>query len=108
MGGSTDWYVRAPLPLVLVLGPLMGLLFFIALPLSGMVVLVPFVAGKVRTAVSSGRLSPVHLASRAEPGISYLEPHLRSGATTTQREDTESGKLLDLADRIAEKDRHQS
>lgn len=108
MGEPTDWYVRAPLPLVLVLGPLMGLLFFFTLPFSGMMVLVPFVAGKLRTAVSSGRLSPVHLTSGPVPGISYLEPHLRPGTPSAQREETEPGKLLDLADKIAEKDRQQS
>ncbi len=107
MGEATDWYVRVPLPLVLVMGPLMGLLYFFTLPFSGMMVLVPFAAGKLRTAVCSGRLSPAHLASGTTPGISYLEPRRRSGTAPAQREETEPCKLLDLADKIAEKERRQ-
>ncbi len=108
MGGSSDWYVRAPLPLVLLLGPLMGLVFFFTLPLSGMVVLGPFLAGKLRAAVSSGRLSPAHLAPGSEPGISYLEPYLRSGeqdsTSATRRDEAEPGAVIDLADKIVEKE----
>ena len=108
MGGPSDWYVRAPLPLVLLLGPLMGLVFFFTLPLSGMLVLGPFLAGKLRTAVSSGRLSPAHLASGSEPGISYLEPYLRPGvhdSTPAARCDgAEPDNLIDIANEIVEKE----
>ncbi|HEX9016302.1 MAG TPA: hypothetical protein VF960_09940, partial [Chloroflexota bacterium] len=70
MGAQDEWYLRAPLPVVLVLGPLMGLLFFFTLPLSGMLVLAPFLAGKLRTAVASGGLSPAHVARPTQPGVS--------------------------------------
>ncbi len=108
MGDPNDRYMRAPLPLVLLLGPLMGLLFFFTLPLSGMLVLAPLLAGKVRTAVSSGRLSPAHLAPGGEPGVSYLEPRLQTGtrgSTPAARSDgAEPDNLVDLANKIAEKE----
>lgn len=104
MGTSGEWYVKAPLPLVLIAGPVMGLLFFMTLPLSGMLVLVPFLAGKVRTAVSSGGLSPVRMATRVQPGVSCLEPRQgRPAGHDGEIDADDAGKLVDLAGKIAEK-----
>lgn len=105
MGEPGEWYMRAPTPVVLILGPLMGLLFFFALPLSGMLVLAPMVAGRVRSAVTAGSLNPANLTNSAQPGVSYLEPRLRNGAAEPKAEikDGDTGKLLDLTDRISDK-----
>ena len=112
MGEPNERYVRAPLPLVLLLGPLMGLLFFFTLPLSGMLVLAPFLARKVRTAVFSGRLSPAHLASGVEPGISYLEPYRRpvshDATLPAPRDGVEPDNLVDLANKIVENEGRKS
>lgn len=109
MGEQDEWYLRAPLPVVLVLGPLMGLLFFFTLPFSGMVVLAPFLAGKLRTAFETGGLSPAHVARPTQPGISNLEPRLRGAASRrAQRTEDENGKLVDLADRIARENRQEN
>ncbi len=106
MGENSEWYLRAPLPLVLVLGPVMGLLFFFTLPLSGMLVLGPFLAGKLRTAFAAGSLNPGRVTTAARPGVSYLEPRLRNGgAAGAEPAEGETGKLLDLADRINERNR---
>ena len=108
MGGPGDWYVRAPLPLVLLLGPLMGMLFIFTLPFSGMLVLVPFLAGKVRTAVSAGKRRPAHLTSGAEPAISHLEPYsrpeARDSAPALRCGGARPCNLIDLANEIAEKE----
>ncbi len=104
-GGPKDRYIRAPLPVVLIVGPVLGLAFAIFLPLSGLLVLIPFLAAKVRGAVSSGRVSAAHMATtRAQPGLSYLEP--RSGGVAGREpasEGDQTGKLIDLAKEIAEK-----
>jgi hypothetical protein len=108
-GGSERKYVKVPVPLVLILGPVMGVAFAMFLPISGVLVLVPFIAGKLRRAVSSGRVSAAHMASlQMKPGTSYLGP---SGGPATSGEDTEpvrpggeeDGKLHALAAEIAEK-----
>jgi hypothetical protein len=106
-GGPKDRYVKAPLPLVLVVGPLMGLAFAIFLPLSGLLVLIPFLANKVRSAISSGKVGAAQVAgSRLQPGVSYLEPGStaapRSGASRSFGAGEES-RLIDLAKEIAEK-----
>ncbi|MHB0870924.1 MAG: hypothetical protein ACYC66_03295 [Chloroflexota bacterium] len=105
-GGPEDRYLRAPLPIVLVVGPIMGLAFAIFLPLSGLLVLIPFLAGKLRGAVVP---SAAHAAvGSLQPGVSYLEPRTRattkdrSGESATPEKD-EQGRLVDLAKEIAER-----
>jgi hypothetical protein len=101
-GGSNDRYIKAPLPVVLVAGPIMGLGFAMFLPLSGVLVLVPFLIGKLRGAAAP---SAAHMATpQMQPGMSYLEP--QSGVDATAQETPEAdgkGKLVDLAQEIAEK-----
>lgn len=101
-GGQKDQYIKTPLPVVLVVGPIMGLLFAMFLPLSGVLVLVPFLAGKVRGAVSP---SAAHMATpRVQPGVSYLEPKSHGTAEVEPAAQGEvEGKLIDLAREIAEK-----
>ncbi len=108
-GGPKDRYVKAPLPLVLIVGPMLGLAFAIFLPLSGLLVLIPFLASKVRDLLSPGRVSVAHMAGPSvAPGASYLEQRSRRGTVgEAERADTSSpepeGKLIDLAKEIAEK-----
>ncbi len=104
-GGKNDRYIRAPLPVVLVLGPILGLAFAIFLPLSGLLVLVPFLAGKIRGAMTP---SAAHVAtSSLQPGVSYLEPRPRGAtgepAAGEPPEGEDDGKLVDLAREIAER-----
>lgn len=104
-GGRNDLYLRAPLPVVLVVGPIMGLAFAIFLPLSGLLVLVPFLVRKIRGAVTP---SAAHVATAAlQPGVSYLEPRSRANtgepAATETPEGEEQGRLVDLAREIAER-----
>jgi len=101
-GSEKDRYIHAPLPVVLIVGPIMGAGFAFFLPLSGLLVLVPFLLGKLRGAAapSAARMATPQM----QPGMSYLEP--RSGAGTTAQEAPEvedKGKLVDLAQEIAEK-----
>jgi hypothetical protein len=107
-GDRTERYWRAPLPVVLVLGPVMGLAFAIFLPLSGLMVLLPFLAGKVRETVFEGRFSAAHMAStRPLPGVSYLDPQSGTSGTKSRKDDgakggdAEDGKLVDLASEIS-------
>ncbi len=103
-GGRQDSYLKAPLPVVLVVGPIMGLAFAIFLPLSGLLVLIPFLADKLRGAMAP---SAAHVAVGAsmQPGVSYLEPRPRmSGQEQPAGTETpEQGKLVDLAKEIAER-----
>jgi hypothetical protein len=109
-GGSDHRYIKAPLPIVLVLGPIMGLAFAMFLPLSGLLVLMPFLGGKIRGAFSSNKVTVAHAAgSRMQPGLSYLEPGAKAeagapgagseGAAATEQDD----RLVGLAEEIAEK-----
>jgi hypothetical protein len=107
-GDRSERYLKAPLPVVLILGPLMGLAYFVFLPLSGLMVLVPVLAGKLRDALLPGRLSAAHMASAERlPGVSYLEPQSRIRTARADQEgwiwkrDDEEGKLVDLATEIA-------
>ncbi|MGE5617816.1 MAG: hypothetical protein ACM3US_01000 [Sphingomonadaceae bacterium] len=104
-GGPKDRYLRAPLPIVLVVGPIMGLAFAIFLPLSGLLVLIPFLASKLRGALVP---SAAHAAAGSlQPGVSYLEPRTRAAADrpaqTAAPETDEEGRLVDLANEIAER-----
>jgi len=108
-GGADDRYFRSPQPLVLVLGPLMGLAYALFLPISGLLVLIPYLLEKMRTGLFSRKLAAAHVAgSMAQPGISYLEPHLRGQRRSepADAEDVETahmGKLVDLASEVAAK-----
>ena len=108
-GGSEHKYIKAPLPVVLCVGPIMGLAFAMFLPLSGILVLVPFLVGKVRSAVSSGKVSAAHMASlQVQPGTSYLGPSGNPAPSDQNEELThlpgeENGKLEALAAEIAER-----
>lgn len=103
-GGSQATYLKAPLPVVLVVGPIMGLAFAIFLPLSGLLVLVPFLADKLRGALVP---SAAHAAAGTsmQPGISYLEPRSQAASQNHQSEaeTAEQGRLVDLAKEIAER-----
>ena len=105
-GNPQSRYLRAPLPVVLVVGPIMGLAFALFLPLSGLLVLVPFLAGKARGAVAP---SAAHAAAGAslQPGVSYLEPRPRNlppaPAEAEDPEGAEQGRLVDLVKEIAER-----
>lgn len=108
-GGPKDRYIRAPLPIVLIVGPLMGLAFAIFLPLSGLLVVVPLMAGKLRGALGLGRMSTAHMASQGtQLGVSYLEPRPRDRSVEygSEAEAKDAGKLVDLAKEIAEKRWH--
>ena len=100
-GGENDQYIRTPLPLVLILGPLMGAAFAFFLPLSGVLVLAPFLASKLRSAVAPGaaRMAAPHL----QPGVSYLEPAPHGDVAEHTDVATDDAKLIRLAEAIAEK-----
>jgi hypothetical protein len=107
-GDRSERYLRAPLPVVLIVGPLMGLAYFAFLPLSGLMVLVPFLAGKLRDVAFPARLSAAHMAAPQRlPGVSYLEPQSRTPEARVEQEgwlwkrNDDEGKLVDLATEIA-------
>jgi hypothetical protein len=107
-GDQSERYLKAPLPVVLIVGPLMGLAYFAFLPLSGLMVLVPFLASKLREVAFPGRLSAAHMASPQRlPGVSYLEPQSRIREAKADQEgwiwrrNDDEGKLVDLATEIA-------
>jgi hypothetical protein len=109
-GGADHRYIKAPLPIVLVVGPVMGLAFAMFLPLSGLLVLLPFLGGKIRGAFSSSKVTVAHAAgSRMQPGLSYLEPGTKAeaGAPAADAERTataeQDDRLVGLAEEIAEK-----
>ena len=105
-GDPGNRYVMLPLPLVLTAGPLMGLAFIVFLPLSGLLVLLPFVLGKMRRVLAAGKISAAHAVTGSlAPGISYLEPRRAapSSQSSAARDGPQGGKLFDLAREIAEK-----
>ena len=107
-GDRSERYVKAPLPLVLILGPLMGLAYFLFLPFSGLMVLVPFLASKLRDAAFPGKLSAAHMASAERlPGVSYLEPKSSVRVLKLDQDggwkSEQDGKLVDLATEIAKR-----
>ena len=111
-GGSEHRYIKAPLPVVLIVGPILGLAFAMFLPLSGVLVLVPFLADKLRGAFSSGKVTAAHAAgTRMQPGVSFLEQHptdsagqeKAAGGAPHSSEEERDERLIDLAEEIAEK-----
>ncbi len=100
-GGERDQYIRTPLPLVLILGPLMGAAFAMFLPLSGMLVLAPFLATKLRSiaAPSAARMA----TPQPQVGVSYLEAAPRTERAEGEAEKRDGEKLIKLAEAIAEK-----
>ena len=113
-GGPDDHYLRSPAPVVLIAGPLMGLAFAVFLPLSGLLVLIPFLAGKIRDALVSAKVSAAHMAALPpQPGISYLEPRPPADGGTQApsprgREDRRDGKLIHLVTEIDAKRRRDN
>lgn len=99
-GPSADRFTKFPLLAVLIVGPIMGLVFAFFLPLSGVLVVGSCLVNKFRGAAAP---SAAAMASpRMAPGVSYLEKS--SGAPAeTAAEGEEKGKLVDLAEEIAEK-----
>lgn len=94
-GGHEDTYVQTPVLLVLVLGPLMGLAFAMFLPLSGILGVGGIVAGRLVGAVAPGRTRRVAVAS------AEMAPAGVSARLGTLGED---GKLISIANEIAEKE----
>jgi hypothetical protein len=101
VGTENSQYLKMPLPLVLIAGPLMGLAFAFFLPLSGMLVLAPLLASKLRGAFAPGaaRMATPQL----QPGVSYLEAAPSSDNPDTEIEGKDAEKLIRLAEAIAEK-----
>lgn len=97
-GSRRDLYVKTPAAFVLIAGPVMGLVFAFFLPLSGLLVLVPFLMGKLRDALTpaTARMATVPVA----PGVSYLEGAASSRSTQTDDSAASSG-LIHLAEEIA-------
>ncbi len=103
-GGLESRYVRTPLPLVLIVGPLMGLAFVIVLPLAGLLVLVPFLVSRLMRAMGAGELRTLQAATTTmQPGVSFLEgtPRRSEPAEESDQMESHSGKLVDLASVIA-------
>ena len=94
-GGHEDTYVRTPVLLVLVLGPVMGLAFAIFLPLSGILGAAGIVAGRL-----VGTQRPAQ-ARRADvvPAEAALARAAAGRGTIG-----EDGKLISMANEIAEKE----
>ncbi len=92
-GGHEDAYIRTPILLVLLLGPMMGLAFAMFLPLSGILGVVGIVAGRLYGAVTPGLTRRVAVASAeaAPAGVAA-----RSGSV-------DDGKLISMASEIAER-----
>ncbi len=103
-GGLQDQYLRAPMPLVMVFGPLIGLAYVVVLPLAGLLVLVPFLASRMRYALTSGKVAAAHAAaSPAGPGVSHLDSPPAGGVERGESPDGPEGRLIDLASEIAMK-----
>ncbi len=94
-GGREDAYFRTPILLVLVLGPIMGLAFAIFLPLSGILGAAGILAGRLVGAVAPGRTKRVAVT----PAEAVL-----AGAVARAGRIGEGGKLLSIANEIAEKE----
>lgn len=100
--GSGRSYIKVPLPIVLVVGPIMGILFAFFLPLSGLLVLGSMVKQKLTGAVSTGAAGMA--SPRMQPGVSYLEPTSQSAeAEAAAPSAGDDGKLIELAKEIAER-----
>ena len=102
--GPDRRYVKVPLPLVLIVGPIMGLAFAFFLPLSGVLALGSVVKQKMQGA----KVGAAGMASlQMQPGASYLESKSSSvsAAPETDAAETtgENDKLVELAKEIAER-----
>lgn len=98
-GGAEHGYVKVPLLLVLILGPLMGLVYVVALPLAGLVVLAPFLAARIRFALSPAAARAT--VGAGAPGITHLEPPAEGDAETDGSRRHQELSLIDLASEIA-------
>ncbi len=102
--GTGRSYIKVPLPIVLIVGPIMGLAFAFFLPLSGVLALLSVARQKLQGA----KVGAAGMASlQMQPGASYLQPtgHSTGAAVGTEAPLTseEDGKLVELAKEIAEK-----
>ncbi len=104
-GGDGRTYIKVPLPIVLIVGPVMGLAFAFFLPLSGVLVLGSLLKNKLQRAFSAGKVGAAGMASlQMQPGASYLQPTGSAGAEgAPQGEPEGDGKIMELAQEIAEK-----
>ncbi len=100
-GCESDIYVKTPIWMVLLAGPLMGIAFAFFLPLSGLLVLVPILASKLRGAAAPGVAGIA--ASQLQPGLSYLEGRAPTVAATAGVQVGKDSRLIELAEAIAER-----
>ncbi len=98
-------YIKVPLPIVLIVGPIMGLAFAFFLPLSGVLALASVAKEKLFSGGKVGAAGMVRL--QMQPGASYLEPTAHSASTDAAQgaapSSEDDGKLVELAREIAER-----
>lgn len=98
-GCENDVYVKTPIWMVLLAGPLMGLAFAFFLPLSGLLVLVPILASKMRGAAAPGVAGMA--SSQLQPGLSYLEGRAPVAVGERCAEAGSDARLMQMAEEIA-------
>ena len=95
-GDENRQYVKAPLGLVIVVGPVMGLLFLIFLPLLGIVGLATFGGRRLAQKAAEGRQSFVQARMRAR--LAGPEDMKTKGTRTPpKKEDPDQDRWDDIA-----------
>jgi hypothetical protein len=105
-GHRDDSFTKVPIPVVLVVGPIMGLALAIFLPLSGILGAISILSTRFES--SFGPRIAYFAVPRQAPGVSYLQPRVRDLGTIPAgrfSEDEEESRLAVLALEISQRRR---
>ena len=94
-------YMRIPVVGVLLLGPFVGLLFVIVLPMMVPIVLAILVMHKLQASAAGLRVVSMPLAVSRHPGLAYLQPEGKNEAEEGQDDGKAMDSLVEIAEEIA-------
>jgi len=102
-------YMRIPVAAVLLLGPFVGLVFVLLLPMLVPIVLAILILHKVQASTAGLRAMSLPMAVSRQPGLAYLQPRREKDAQENNAEtesdgqegDVERDSLVHIAEEIA-------
>lgn len=114
-GAVESRFLKAPMPLMLLLAPVMGLVFILFLPFAGILVLSSFAVSlvKYRTVegIATARATAIQMAApRRQPGVSFLHEQSfngdRSGRTRRTELRSDDSSFIDRLEKEISERRH--